>query len=354
MDNDYQQAVSRDFVAIDVEYANSEQDICQVGIAEVRNLEVVNTWSWLIQPPGNIYEEQYIRTHHVTPEMTASVGDFDVAWQEIQPILLNYTQYWAHNAASTELPVLCKNLKSDYDWLDIHDSRDLYQRPDCEPNKGNTLELCCRALGIKFDEKQHHGAEYDALKCAEIVIAYAKGQQPSWDGLPKSDNELRKQMQTKRILHLGEFADYYAHTPSDEEDVLCELSSTYPGAPMQVIDVHDGGGKIPRRVGDRVDFKRLNTRPDNPINGKTVVLTGESRFDRNSLRDALDAMGAAHPTSISGNTYAVILGTKNVGPNKLVDIEKQEARGHHIFRIVGDADLEDLLYGDGKKFFENV
>lgn len=55
--------------------------------------------------------------------------------------------------------------------------------------------------------------------------------------------------------------------------------------------------------------------------------------------------------SPSKNTDVIILGIHKVGYKKLTGIEKQEEKGHHIVRIVGDADLEDLLYGDGNKFF---
>ena len=103
-----------------------------------------------------------------------------------------------------------------------------------------------------------------------------------------------------------------------------------------------------------VDFARLNTNTDNPVNGKTVVLTGNFMIKREFLKEALKAMGAKPTSSISGNTYAIIIGVQNVGPNKLVDIEAQEAKCHHIARIVGDADLDELLYGDGHKFFKEL
>lgn len=343
----------RNFIAIDVEYADSEQNICQIGLAFVENLQIVGTRVWNIQPPGNCYDENYSRSHHLTEADTATVGTFDIVWQEIQPVIL-LSELWAHNAASTEQPVLTKNLKAcgyAYEWMTIHDSRDLYRRPDCPANSGNTLELCCTALGIDFNTEQHHDAEYDARKCAEIIIAYAKGLQPEWDDVPKSSEAMRKKQQTKRTLHLGEFAAYYASTSSGEEDVLCELSSTYPGAPMQTLDVFDKGDRFTegRRVG--VDFSRLNTTADNPLNGKRVCITGAFRYDRKEIEQAITQMGATKVPKPARNTDAVILGTDNVGFTKLIAIEEQEARGHHLVRIVGDTDLEQLLYGNGSLFF---
>ena len=62
-------------------------------------------------------------------------------------------------------------------------------------------------------------------------------------------------------------------------------------------------------------------------------------------------MGAIKVPGITKNAAVVIVGTANVGPKKLIAIEEQEQKDHHIYRIVGDDDLDALLYGDGQKFF---
>lgn len=345
---------SRDFVTIDVEYADSEQNICQVGLAEVKNLQIVTSRSWLIQPPCNYYEEHYIRKHHITPDDTENAGFFDQVWQEIQPCLLPH-QLWAHNAISVEQPVLVKNITMcgyDASWLEIFDSRDLYKRPDCSANSGNGLPQCCMALGIPFDTKQHHDAEYDAIKCAEIIIAYAKGQQPDWNGVPKNSEELRKQLQEKRILRLGDFQAYYANNTSGDEDVIAVLTSTDGCNIEQVIDVFDKGDRLPGENSGRIDFSRLNTGENNPLYGKKVVLTGIFNIERREIERAIEAMGAKKVPKPTKVTDAIILGTQNVGFTKLIAIEEQEIKGHHIARIIGDADLEVLLYGEGQKFFK--
>lgn len=343
-----------DFVAIDVEYANREQDICQIGLVVVRNLEIVEQRVWVIQPFDNHYDENFSRAHHMTEADTAYAPTFDIVWlNEIRSYFL-IGQLWAHNAISVEQPVLEKNFRENglrEDWLKIYDSRDLYQRPDCLPNSGNGLPQCCMALGIPFDAKQHHDAGYDALKCAEIVIAYAKGQEPDWTGVPKNTEELRKQLQEKRVLRLGDFQTYYTSTSSGEEDVIAVLSSTDGSGIEQVIDVFDKGDVIKEVNTASLDFSRIDKRPNNPLCGKRVVLTGLFKIKRDDIKNALDVMGAKRTSSISGKTDIIILGMHNVGYTKVIDLEQQEAKGHHIFRIVGDTDLEALLYGDGDKFF---
>ncbi len=344
---------SHNFVTIDLEYADAEQNICQIGVAVVKNLEIVEHTSWKIQPPNNYYEEQYSRIHHLTSADTENSPTFEHIWPEIQPYLLK-GELWAHNAVSTEQPVLEKNLRHygfDASWLNINDSRTLFQRPDCSPNSGNTLELCCMSLGIPFDEKQYHDATYDAIKCAEIVIAAAKDQRPVWNEVPKNSEQLRKQQQKKCVLRIGDFAAYYAKISSGEEDVLCELASTYEGAVPQVLDVFDKGDIIKEIKPLAIDFTRLNISEDNPLYGKRVVVTGLFRYERKDIEKAIAAMGAKKVPKPAKNTDAIILGKRNVGFTKLIAIEEQEQKGNHLARIVGDEDLEQLLYGDGSKFF---
>ena len=48
-----------DFVAIDFETATTGRMACQIGIVVVKNYEIKNEYSFLIQPPGNKYD--YIR-----------------------------------------------------------------------------------------------------------------------------------------------------------------------------------------------------------------------------------------------------------------------------------------------------
>ena len=120
----------------------------------------------------------------------------------------------------------------------------------------------------------------------------------------------------------------------------------------QVLDVFDKGDIIKETNPLAIDFKRLNTCEDNPLHGKRVVVTGLFRYERKDIEKAIAAMGAKKVPKPARNTDAVILGTRNVGFIKLIAIEEQEQKGNHLARIVGDEDLEQLLYGDGSKFFE--
>lgn len=401
MNTNIPEHMRRDFVAIDVEYADRAQHICQFGLAVVRDLKVVESRFWNIQPPANRYEQQYTNKHHLTAADTFHSPTFEQAWPEIYEYLRGEA-LWAHNAASVEQPVIDKNLawcETDFEpILWINDSRSLYQRPDCPNGSGNGLHQCCMALGIPFDESQHHSAEYDAVKCAEIVIAYTEGRQPDWTGVPVNKEEMRKQQKTKVVLHLGEFQDYAARieaakaklkaapstssqpdlfavtssvlggfpagsnsaelsplTPEEDAllhhtDLFAEISSTRPGAEPQTVDVFDSGDRMPKEGRGEVDYTRLNTAADNPLQGCKVAVTGSFYIGRDAIRQALKAMGAAYTSSISKKTAAVLIGSGNVGLPKLADIEKLAYNGYVIPRIVGNDDLDRFLYADPAAF----
>ena len=341
-----------DFVAIDIEYADSIQHICQFGLVVVRELKIVDRRSWFIRPPGNRYEQKMVQIHHITPDITADEPSFEQIWPEIWEYLKGEC-LWAHNAQSVELPVINKNIRfceQDFETIQwINDSRNLFKRPGFPPDSGNGLAQCCMALGIPCEN--HHDALADAEMCAQLVIAAIEERKPVWEKVPISDEEVRKAQQGKRILRLGEFREYYDDTSSGEEDVFCELASTCAGATPQVIDVFDMGDKFLDWEDTAVDFSRLNTSPENPIYGRKVVVTGMFNIKRKELEKAIDAMGAKRIPMPTRNASAVILGTRNVGFKKLIAIEEQQAAGHDMALIVGNDDLHELLYGNGNKFF---
>lgn len=352
---------SNSFVAIDIEYADKAQNICQFGLVVVKNLEITERRSWLIQPPNNYYDEFQMRTHHITPADTANAQTFPELWPEIQPYTL-LGEMWAHNAVSVEQPIIEKNLRMygfNADYLSIHDSRNLYERPDCQPNKGNGLAQCCMALDIPCEN--HHNAEYDADRCAELVIRYIKGQKPNWNGVPTSEEELRKSQQEKLILHLGKFQEHRNKQKEGSDlndngkrpDLFAELKSTNEGAGLQIVDVFDKGDQLPKDGQYQIDFAHLDMSEGNPLRGKVVAMTGFFDVNRAEIERALKAMGAT-TDGMTGKTDILLVGTKNVSLEKLSKYEKQTAKGRTIALVVGNIDLKALLYGDGHKFFCNT
>ena len=115
------------------------------------------------------------------------------------------------------------------------------------------------------------------------------------------------------------------------------------------MDVFDKGDRMQKEGDGIVDIARLDTSEDNPLRGRVVAMTGAFHISRKELERALEAMGAA-TDGMTKNTDILLVGTRNVGLPKLAKYEKQTAR-RSVALCVGDADLDALLYGDGRKFF---
>lgn len=349
--------ISNTFVAIDVEWATRDQQICQIGMAVVRNGEIIERPQWLIQPPLNDYDETLFGNHHIRPEMTATAPTLEDLWPVIRPYLMA-GQLWAHNAVSAEMPAFRKSL-GEYcipcDWLDINDSKELFVRPDCKG--GNGLAQCAMAMGVPFEEGEHHDALYDAEVLAEILVRYAGGYRPRWDGVPTNTEQLRKSQQAKLVLKMGKFVAHQklldeqkkAGYVGDKTDLFAELIPTYESAQPQVVDVFDKGDQMQKDGNDLVDIARLDTSDGNPLRRKVVAITGAFHISRPEIERALEAMGAT-TDGMTRNTDILLVGNRNVGLPKLAKYEKQTAK-RPVAIAVGDTDLDALLYGDGHKFF---
>lgn len=91
------------FIAIDFETATPKRaSICEVGICVVRNGEVVETRSWLVQPKENLYSYWNMQCHGIRPEDTEHSPSFPEVWKEIERLYLDeFDTFVAHNAPST-------------------------------------------------------------------------------------------------------------------------------------------------------------------------------------------------------------------------------------------------------------
>lgn len=159
------------WVAIDFETATNEANsACALGVAVIEGLEIIETRSWLIQPPANEYFWACTNVHGITAEDTAQSPEFDELWPEFEPYL-SAGQLLAHNA-----PFDTRVLGA---LLHRHDLELPMTRVACTvrlarkafpvlPN--HKLNTVCDACGIRL---QHHDAGSDALACALVAIACA-------------------------------------------------------------------------------------------------------------------------------------------------------------------------------------
>lgn len=161
------------FIAIDFETATgSRASICEAGICEVHDGLIVDTCSWLVQPPFNQYSYFNTLIHGIRPEDTAGSPAFPEVWQHIARRLEATPVLVAHNAAfdmscirgSLEYYGLPKPRATYY--CSLRAARHIYDFP-C-----NKLDYLCNQFEINCDN--HHRAGDDARMCARLFLREIK------------------------------------------------------------------------------------------------------------------------------------------------------------------------------------
>ena len=158
------------FIAIDFETATQKRSsICEVGICVVRDSEIVETRSWLVQPEDNAYAYWNIQVHGIRPEDTATAPSFPDVWEEIaREYLKEFDTFVAHNAP--------------FDRSCLERTAELYEielgelKWDCSLKRArqiydfesNSLASLCDQLQIT--RGTHHRAGDDAEMCARLYL----------------------------------------------------------------------------------------------------------------------------------------------------------------------------------------
>lgn len=171
-----------DFVAIDFETANrSRASICAVGVASVKDGQVVDARSWLVRPlptvGGGLFDRWNVRIHGITPDMVADAPTFDELFPEMLAVFGDRPLV-AHNAsfdrgcmtatcAESRLPAPANP------W----ECTMLTARRLLPGLVNHKLPTVARALGVR--QEHHHDAGDDALVAAQIRIALAEVGQPA-------------------------------------------------------------------------------------------------------------------------------------------------------------------------------
>ena len=162
--------LKKSFIAIDFETATGKRaSICEVGICVVRNGEVVETKSWLVQPEDNAYSYWNIKVHGIRPEDTEDAPSFPEVWAEIERTYLDeFDTFVAHNVpfdrSCLEYSAILYNLHlPEINWqCSLKTARQIYNF-EC-----NALGYLCDQLGIP--EGRHHRAGDDAEMCARLYL----------------------------------------------------------------------------------------------------------------------------------------------------------------------------------------
>lgn len=155
-----------DYISIDFETANEDYaSICQVGMAFVKNNEILNTWSSYINPEDD-FTNTYI--HGITSDMVKNSPNFIDIMPELHSKISNnmVVSYGGFDLTALRQARRKYSLQNyDYKWINVHR---MVRRHFVEfSREGFNLENI--ASYLKIQNERHHDAENDAVVCAKIV-----------------------------------------------------------------------------------------------------------------------------------------------------------------------------------------
>lgn len=262
------------FTAIDIETATSNRMICQMGIVQVEQGNIVKEECFLIQPPGNKYDDNCIKIHHITPEDTIQSPTFRETWTKLEPYLKS--QLIVCHGENFDIDAIKRNMEyydiPEFPILGITCTYKLFQLK---------LEHVAKAYEIPFTN--HHDALADAKCCAEIFLKYLQGftmdhSKISYYDIYSSDmNKYRKDLQQYKE------------------------NKTYNWA---------------------YRIKQTATYPENNIfYGKNILITGELDIEREMLKTLITNLGGKILSGVSKKLDILIMGAFP-GPVKMKTVEE--------------------------------
>lgn len=163
------------FTAIDVETANNQRaSVCAVGIVQVRNGKISETFEWHVTPPTGLdsFHARNIAIHGITPEIVRAA---DNTWADSLDAIQTLAEdqpLVAYNAPFDKSVLHASTLLSGLTppANDFHCALALAKR--LLTMEKYRLPLVAAELGL--ESFTHHDAGSDAAACAQIVLALSE------------------------------------------------------------------------------------------------------------------------------------------------------------------------------------
>ncbi|MBR5948182.1 MAG: 3'-5' exoribonuclease [Clostridia bacterium] len=305
-----------DFVAIDFETAyNANHSACSIGIACVKDLQIVKTEYYLIKPPSLEFGARNIEINGITPQMVENEPQFPAIWRQIDRYFGGSCPVIAHNA-QFDMSVLHECLAFyalDKPEVTYYDSIAISSKV-CDDVGSSLAE---RAAYFGVDMGAHHNALDDVKTCAAIVIRSVES---------VGSSSLAAYLKRFYSIRSRSFADLKPQK-FFEKPVYTKAPSPKTVSATEPIDT------------DSVFF------------GKNVVISGEfEKYTRADLTQMFVNRGASVRSSAVRSLNYLILGKQDpfvVGADgkssKERRVEDLIAQGFDI-KIVREDELEQLLH----------
>lgn len=269
-----------DFIAIDFETANHNYDsACSIGIAAVRDFEIVDTYYSLIKPDSG-FDPNNILIHGITPEDVKNSPTPYNVWRDIFHFFGHYAVL-AHNAYF-DMSVLKRSFPFVYD-IDFKYIDTVSLCKGFVPGK-KTLANCADFFNI--DLGQHHNGLDDAITCAKLAISCIK---------------------LSECKDLGELC---FSLPNVKIYQFSDLNPSVSAEFQKKKSIPAYSNIRPCDIERTADISSID--PDNPFYGKTVVFTGELQMSRAEAMQAVVNLGASIKGAVSKRTDYLVVGKQDI------------------------------------------
>ncbi|MBZ8178116.1 DNA polymerase III subunit epsilon [Corynebacterium poyangense] len=344
------------FCAIDVETLNAELgSICQLGLAIVRNGQVVETYSWLCQPPEQVADPdpRMVAIHGISSEALVNQPPFSKVLSEA----LRHCEdlpLVAHHADFDIAHVIAAAKASNVDVPDIHFGCSLILARNSElPLRHFTLAALCDYFGIHISDPHH--AEADARACAELVLALAQhcaqfsgdNPAPQWDlpGLFRFRNLLLGIYTADTIYPvLADRFDRAGQDPSADSRAIAQPMDDAGGAGTDFRSsqqTHPQAATSSARPAqprwarvaqpETIPDPNPEADPHNPLYSQVVTLSGDfSPFDKGELWQKIADCGATIAKNVTKKTTLLVAGPWDRKTSKQKRAEELQAKGQEI------------------------
>lgn len=289
------------FASLDFETAYEFNNICEIGIATVKNGELTAKYSWLVQPENNKYHEDNVAIHGITPDMTKDAPSLKEVWPKVEKILREYKVVVMHNAPFDRRLIL-----NELSGIGEH-------FPLCEYFCTYYISLYARKYGCKscklgslcnhFDisiENQHRAGD-DAEATARLFLAE----------MQEANATTFEELEARLVFKRGGFKANYGYDPQER---------IYKG--VKVKDIK----------GDPELFIT-----EHPFYGKRICFTGTLR-DGNRVycwQQVADIGGIPTDSVTKATDYLVVGSLDREKTNKQSVAEKHIADGRPI-KVISD------------------
>ena len=289
-----------DFVFFDVETANRNQEICQIGAIIVSNKRIIDVMESYIKPIG-AFEYSYYKKHHIKPIAVENAPKFCFVWENY---LKKYTDenfiFVCHNAIF-DLTSVAKSLQSQGKNCSKIKYICTYELAKVIMKRHFKREALCDYFSLHIEN--NHNALSDSIDCFHIFNRFIDDYKIDY----------------KKYLSI------FNHKNYEIEDI--PLDKTY-----DYFARHEANRFSSKKVNEHLK----NEEEDIDFINQKITLTGT--FSRYKLREDLAIelrnRGATIMSSLAKSTTILIAGTD---PGK---IDKARALG---IRIINEETLYKML-----------